>query len=42
MNTPTNNPMDDDYGRDVSGCIYVLGVCLAVIVTIVILIAFAV
>lgn len=42
MNTPTNNPMDDDYGRDASGCILVLGVCLAVIVALVLLIAFAV
>ncbi len=34
--------MDDDYGRDVSGCIYVACVCLAVIVALVLLIAFAV
>ena len=34
--------MDDDYARDVSGCILVLGVCLAVIVALILLIAFAV
>lgn len=21
MNTPTNNPMDDDYSRDLAGCL---------------------
>ena len=34
--------MDDDYARDGSGCILVLGVCLAVIVALILLIAFAV
>ena len=41
MNTPTNNPMDDDYGRDVSGCLYVACVCAAILIAIVLLIAFA-
>ena len=40
MNTPTNNPMDDDHSRDVSGCIYVACVCLASVVALVLLIAF--
>lgn len=44
MNTENhnNNPMDDDYARDTSGCILVLGVCLALIVSLVLLIAFAI